>query len=122
MQFALNHPWKFELPALAFFVGFMQTFVVFVIELVNYILVVGSDSYKDIVLSVLALYFVVNFSHFLYNQPYTGNEFKKIISSHDGRYDGFLRKQLKSNPRFTIFKTKKQPVESISPLKEEIRG
>ena len=67
MQFALNHPWKFELPALAFFTGFMQIFVLLVIEFVNYVLVVGSESYKDIVLSVLALYFVVNFSHFLYN-------------------------------------------------------
>ena len=107
MQFAMNHPWKFELPTLAFFVGFMQVFVVLAIEFVNYVLVVGSNQYKDIVLSVLALYFVVNFSHFLYNQPYTGIEFKRVISCRDGRYDGFLRKQLKSNPRFTVFKTKR---------------
>ena len=92
MQYALNHPWKFELPVLAFFTGFMQIFVLLIIEFVNYVLVVGSESYKDIVLSVLALYFVVNFSHFLYNQPYTGIEFKRIISCRDGRYDGFLRK------------------------------
>ena len=86
MEFALNHPWKFEAPILAYYVGFVQTFVVFMIETINYIMVVGSNDYKDIVLSVLALFFVVNFSHFFYNQPYTGGEFKKIISGKDDRY------------------------------------
>ena len=107
MKCALNHPWKFEAPILAFYVGFVQTFVVFVIELINYILLVGNNTYKDIVLSVLSLFFIVNFSHFFYNQPYTGIEFKKIISGKDDRYQSFLRKQLKSSPRFTIFRTRK---------------
>ena len=66
MKFALNHPWKFEWPILAFFVGFMQTFVMFLIELINYILVVGSNTHMDIVLGFLALIMVVNFGNFFF--------------------------------------------------------
>ena len=44
MKYALNHPWKFELPILAFFVGLMQVMVVFTIEGVNYVLVLTTDS------------------------------------------------------------------------------
>ena len=69
MSYALNHPWKFELPRLAFFVGFLQTFVVFAIELMTYVIVVGSNSYLDIVLGVLASFFIVTWSNFFFHQP-----------------------------------------------------
>ena len=106
MKFVLNHPWKFERPILAFFVGFMQTFVVFVIELINYILVVGSNTHMDIILGFLALIFVVNFSNFFF-QPQTDAEFQKLIAGLGDRYQQFLRIQLKTAPRLKIFKTRK---------------
>ena len=66
MKFAINHPWKFEWPNLAFFVGFLQTFVVFAIELINYILVVGSNTHMEIILGFLALIIIVNFGNFFF--------------------------------------------------------
>ena len=66
MKYAMNHPWKFERPVLAFFVGFMQAFVVFVIELINYVLVVGSNTHMEIVLGFLALVFVIHFGNFFF--------------------------------------------------------
>ena len=66
MNYALNHPWKFERPVLAGLIGFMQTFVVFAIELISYVILVASNTYLDIVLAVLSLFFVVNFSTFFF--------------------------------------------------------
>ena len=85
MKFALNHPWKFEKPVLAYFVGFWQTFVVFVVELINYILVVGSNTHMDIILGFLALIFVIHFSNFFF-QPQTNTEFRNLITGHSDKY------------------------------------
>ena len=69
MKYALNHPWKFEWPILAFICGFAQILVVTVIEIITYILIVGSNTHMDIVLATIALYFIVNWSDFFYTQP-----------------------------------------------------
>ena len=107
MKFALNHPWKFERPILAFLVGFWQTFTVFVIELINYILVVGSNTHMDIILGFFALILIVHFSNFFF-QPVANTEYRKLITGHSEKYSNFLRIQLKTAPRFKIFKTQKQ--------------
>ena len=112
MKYALNHPWKFERPILAFTVGLWQVTVVFIVELVNFVLVVGSNTHMNIVLGFLALIFIINYGNFFF-QPESGNEFKKLISGLDGRYAQFLRIQLKVSPRYKIFKTHRQKVETI---------
>ena len=104
MKFALNHPWKFERPILAFFVGFCQTFTVFVIELINYILVVGSNTHMEIILGFFALVLIVHFSNFFF-QPMANSELRKLVSGFSERYNNFLRIQLKTAPRIKIFKT-----------------
>ena len=90
MKFALNHPWKFERPIVAFFVGFMQTTVVFVIELINYILLMVGNTHMDIILGFLALIFIVNFSSFFF-QPQIDPEFRKLIAGLVDTYQQFLR-------------------------------
>ena len=85
MKFALNHPWKFERPILAFMVGLWQISVVTIIELINFVLVVGSNTHMDIVLGFLALIFIINYGNFFY-QPESHNEIKKIISGLDDKY------------------------------------
>jgi hypothetical protein len=112
MKFALNHPWKFERPILAFMVGLWQILVVTIIELINFVLVVGSNTHMDIVLGFLALIFIINYGNFFY-QPESHNEIKKIISGLDDKYQQFLRVQLKVSPRYKIFKTHRQKVETI---------
>lgn len=66
MNYAINHPWKFERPFLAGFVGFLQTLVVFLVELVSYVILVASNSYLDIILAILSLFFVINFNAFFF--------------------------------------------------------
>ena len=79
MNYALNHPWKFERPGLAAMIGFLQTFVVFVVELIGYIILVASNTYLDIMLAIIALFFVINFSAFFFYQPLMGEELKAIV-------------------------------------------
>jgi hypothetical protein len=66
MKFALNHPWKFDNPKLAFLVGFAQALVTFVIEGVHYLLLLGNDSILTIVINFLALVFISQFDDFFY--------------------------------------------------------
>ena len=66
MKYALDHPWKFERPGLAVLIGFLQTFVMFMIELMGYIIFVTSKTYLDITLAIIALFFVINFDDIFY--------------------------------------------------------
>ena len=106
MKYAMNHPWKFEKPILAFFVGFMQSLVVFVIELINYVLLVGLNTHMDILLGFITLIFVIHFGNFFF-QSIADPEYKKIISGLNDKYHAFLKIQTKTTPRFSIFRVKK---------------
>ena len=66
MKYALNHPWKFDWPILAFFVGFMQALVAIAIETVNYVLLLTHSTHLDIVVGFLALVFISHFSNFFF--------------------------------------------------------
>ena len=55
MKYALNHPWKFDGPRLAFFAGFAQVLSVVVIEATNYIMLLTQTEHLDIVLYFLVL-------------------------------------------------------------------
>ena len=51
MKYAVNHPWKFEDYRVAFFSGFMQTNVVIIVELVNFIALITNETVLDIVMN-----------------------------------------------------------------------
>jgi hypothetical protein len=42
MKFALNHFYRFEKPKIAFFAGFLQASAIFMIEIVNFIVILTS--------------------------------------------------------------------------------
>ena len=85
MKYALNHPWKFDWPTLAFFVGMIQALVVMAIETVNYILLMTRSTHLDIILGFLALVFISHFSNFFF-QPYMGSDLKKVIMEVSSKY------------------------------------
>ena len=37
MKFSFNHPWKFDRPTLAFFIGFTQVLIAVVLEIANFL-------------------------------------------------------------------------------------
>ena len=55
IKFSINHPWKFERRMLAFFSGLSQVIVVMVIEFTNYVLVMTSNNYREIVINFIIL-------------------------------------------------------------------
>ena len=85
MKYALNHPWKFERPKMAFLTGLLQASVVYVIEVVNFALVLASNTHIDIVLNFIVLVIISQFDDFFY-QTYTDLEFKKVISGLHDKY------------------------------------
>ena len=90
MKYALNHPWKFEWPVLAFMVGGWQVFVAFWIEAINYILVVGGRTHMEVILGFVALMFITNFGDFFF-APLAEAEYKRLIAGFNDKYTNFLR-------------------------------
>ena len=66
MKYALNHPWKFEKAKVAFFSGFLQASVVYVIEIVNFVVMLANNTHKDIVVNFIALVIISQFDDFFY--------------------------------------------------------
>ena len=66
MKYALNHPWKFDKARMAFIAGFLQVAVVFVIEIVNCVLMLASNTHEDIILNLIVLVIISQFDDFFY--------------------------------------------------------
>ena len=82
MKFSANHPWKFRNVSLAFFTGFMQISISFIIELTNiYIVLANGESQFDIIANFIIMLVIADFDNYFYNPR---NSVNKIIS--DDRY------------------------------------
>ena len=66
VKYAINHPWKFERLNTAIFAGILQILIHLVIEIVTYIVVMASNSPKEIVLNFLILLIIARFDDFFY--------------------------------------------------------
>ena len=86
MKYAVNHPWKFEDYRVAYFSGFMQTNVVIIVELVNFVALITNETVLDIVMNFLALVVIADFDDFFFSA--TESDFADVIS--DPKYDEFL--------------------------------
>ena len=63
MKYALNHPWKFQYPNLAFAVGFCQVFSTVLTALVCYFVIVTSTSVLDLAKDFTALMIISEFDN-----------------------------------------------------------
>ena len=66
MKYSVNHPWKFESYIEAFWVGFMQTFVVLSVELVNLVVLNTNPTIMDILMNFLALVIISDFDDYFF--------------------------------------------------------
>jgi hypothetical protein len=66
MKFALNHNYRFESYKIAFLAGFLQTTSMFVVELVNFVVIMSSTTYIEVVMNFMALYIVSEFDEAFY--------------------------------------------------------
>jgi hypothetical protein len=77
MKFSINHYYRFEKPWIAFLAGFLQATSIFVVEIVNFIVILTSQSYLDIVMNFMALAVIAEFDDAFYSA--LGSEKNKKI-------------------------------------------
>jgi len=63
MKYAVNHPWKFQYPNLAFAIGFCQVFSTVLTALVCYFVIVTSTSVLDLAKDFTALMIISEFDN-----------------------------------------------------------
>ena len=63
MKYSVNHWWKFKHHRVAFAVGFLQTFALTLITLVNYFVVMISESVIDVMKDFTALLIIAEFDN-----------------------------------------------------------
>jgi hypothetical protein len=66
MKFALNHFYRFDSWVIAFLAGFLQAVSIFVIEYVNFVVILTSNNYTDIVQNFMSLAIVSEFDNAFY--------------------------------------------------------
>lgn len=86
MKFSLNHDYRFENYRVAFLAGFLQSVSIFVIELVNFVVIMSSTTYLDVVMNFMALYIISEFDDAFY-AAIGKISVKEIVSSPDNFED-----------------------------------
>ena len=66
MKFALNHHYRFENPFVPYFAGMLQALSVFTIEFVNFIVILTSSTYLEVVMNFTALSIISEFDDAFY--------------------------------------------------------
>jgi hypothetical protein len=66
MKYAINHPWKFESWATAFWIGFFQMGAVVSVELVNLAVLITNETLKSTIMNFLALVIISEFDDYLF--------------------------------------------------------
>ena len=87
MKFAVNHWWKFDDWYVAYLTGSLQTSVVLLVEIVNFVALITNTTVLDIVMNFLALVIIAEFDDYFFNAV-TNSELVDVIN--DSVYDKFL--------------------------------
>lgn len=66
MKLALNHEYRFDNVFIAWLAGFLQAFSIFVIECVNFLVIMQSDNFLNVVMNFMALAVIADFDTFFY--------------------------------------------------------
>ena len=67
MKYVVWHPWKFRNVPLAFFAGFLQTSIAFIIEVANiYIVFTIGESQFDIIADFVIMKIIGDFDNFFF--------------------------------------------------------
>lgn len=81
MKYAINHPYQFDRPKLAFFISYLHFFVTTATEICNINIIITSEYPVDIVLNFIAIAIIAEFDNYVYGS--LRNEYcKKLIEHH----------------------------------------
>lgn len=79
MKFTSNHPTKFHSWVIPFVMGFMQTQMVTIIELVNLINICANNNIMDIVMNYVALAVVADFDDYIFEAVKRGDNYPELL-------------------------------------------
>ena len=80
MKFTLNHYYRFDNPWVAYLAGFLQSVSIFVIEIVNFLVILTSASYLEVVMNFMALAVISEFDDAFF-ESLGSDENKDIIEN-----------------------------------------
>lgn len=66
MKYTLNHPYKFHLPAKAFFLSFEELFILITVEICNLMIILAQTTPIDIVINFIVVAIIAEFDEFVY--------------------------------------------------------
>lgn len=66
MKFCINHSYRFDNWKMAFIAGFLQAVSILVIETVNFIVIMTSDTFLSVVMNFMALAIISEFDNAFY--------------------------------------------------------
>ena len=103
MKYAVNHHWKFESYQIAWLCGWMQSFNVIIVELVNFAALLTNFTIIEIIRNFLALVVISQFDEYFFST--VRNEPLAEIVDGDDHYEEFLKIQRTTSNRASRIKT-----------------
>ena len=90
MKFVLNHSWEFDNIFMAWFAGFLQTFVIATVVILNYFAIMVNEDPLEIVMDFLALMVVADVKDFIF-AAHNRIMCKEIIQENETTYRGLFK-------------------------------
>ena len=113
MKYAVNHHWKFESYQIAWLCGWMQSFNVIIVELVNFAALLTNFTIIEIIRNFLALVVISQFDEYFFSTV-KSDPLAEIVDG-DDHYEEFLKIQRTTSNRASRIKNNAQ--KSINQIK-----
>ena len=95
MKFPLNHDWRFSHPYTAYICGLLQTSMIVLVTMLNYLVIVISESTIDVAKDFLAMMIISDFDNYFFEEHHSHELSKSIIMNRGEKY----------KPLFTVMRT-----------------
>ena len=115
MKYAVNHHWKFESYQIAWLCGWMQSFNVIIVELVNFAALLTNFTIIEIIRNFLALVVISQFDEYFFSTV-KSDPLAEIVDG-DDHYEEFLKIQRTTSNRASRIKNNAQ--KSINQIKSQ---
>lgn len=113
MKFALNHDYRFTDYKIAFLAGFLQSLILFIIEMVNIACILTANSILDVVMNFMALAIIADFDDVFYTA--LGEDDNKVIVSGNSAFEHIYMIQKTSSRDAAATNPKNQLIDDCHP-------
>ena len=86
IKFTLNHEWRFSHPYIAVYCGLLQTIMIVLVTMLNYLVIVLSPSTIDVAKDFLAMMIISDFDNYFFEEHHSHELSKSIILNKDDKY------------------------------------